>query len=249
MFDEGSLGVRKFANYWSVGNFSKNIKRFQQYIKFSFPSVWCVEGMNEHISMLLLCSVLNHQHKPDLFVMISSCIWMMSDCCFSYMKTSVMVFPPVSWLLWTDLNLSRRKLAGEFAKQTHVHHQIWVSFCYSFFFPRITRAYRVHSDFHARYRAVSRTYVYRFAAGLRHHTEMPVTEKDLCWALRDTWVPPVLFCTCFKTASLHTCHRSQILSERSRSMYSETQQKKPHMNYKHSQTRPIVWASEWLLVI
>ncbi|KAI2659266.1 tRNA pseudouridine synthase-like 1 [Labeo rohita] len=51
---------------------------------------------------------------------------------------------------------------------------------------RITRAYRVHSDFHARYRAVSRTYVYRFAAGLRHHTEMPVTEKDLCWALRDT---------------------------------------------------------------
>ncbi|XP_026076878.1 tRNA pseudouridine synthase-like 1 [Carassius auratus] len=51
---------------------------------------------------------------------------------------------------------------------------------------RITRAYRVHSDFHARYRAVSRTYVYRFASGLRHHTEMPVTERDLCWALRDT---------------------------------------------------------------
>ncbi|KAF4107081.1 tRNA pseudouridine synthase-like 1 isoform X2 [Onychostoma macrolepis] len=51
---------------------------------------------------------------------------------------------------------------------------------------RITRAYRVHSDFHARYRAVSRTYVYRFALGPRHHTEMPVTERDLCWALRDT---------------------------------------------------------------
>ncbi|KAG1931119.1 tRNA pseudouridine synthase-like 1 [Pimephales promelas] len=51
---------------------------------------------------------------------------------------------------------------------------------------RITRAYRVHSDFHARYRAISRTYVYRFASGLRHHTEMPVTERDLCWALRDT---------------------------------------------------------------
>ncbi|XP_051768443.1 tRNA pseudouridine synthase-like 1 isoform X2 [Ctenopharyngodon idella] len=51
---------------------------------------------------------------------------------------------------------------------------------------RITRAYRVQSDFHARYQAISRTYVYRFALGLRHHTEMPVTERDLCWALRDT---------------------------------------------------------------
>uniref|UniRef100_A0A672M0L4 tRNA pseudouridine synthase n=1 Tax=Sinocyclocheilus grahami TaxID=75366 RepID=A0A672M0L4_SINGR len=61
-----------------------------------------------------------------------------------------------------------------------------VSATLSFFPPRITRAYRVHSDFHARYRAVSRTYVFRFASGLRHHTEMPVTERDLCWALRDT---------------------------------------------------------------
>uniref|UniRef100_A0A671N8L0 tRNA pseudouridine synthase n=1 Tax=Sinocyclocheilus anshuiensis TaxID=1608454 RepID=A0A671N8L0_9TELE len=53
--------------------------------------------------------------------------------------------------------------------------------CHSVLFPRIGRAYRVHSDFHAR------TYVYRFALGLRHHTEMPVTERDLCWALlRDT---------------------------------------------------------------
>lgn len=51
---------------------------------------------------------------------------------------------------------------------------------------RITRAYRVQSDFHARFRALSRTYVYRFASGLRHHTEMPVTEADLCWALHDT---------------------------------------------------------------
>ncbi|XP_051532417.1 tRNA pseudouridine synthase-like 1 [Myxocyprinus asiaticus] len=51
---------------------------------------------------------------------------------------------------------------------------------------RITRAYRVHWDFHARYRAISRTYVYRFAMGLRHHTEMPITERDLCWALQDT---------------------------------------------------------------
>ncbi|KAI4890180.1 hypothetical protein NFI96_033020 [Prochilodus magdalenae] len=53
---------------------------------------------------------------------------------------------------------------------------------------RITRAYRVPSDFHARYRAISRTYVYRLATGVSHHSEMPVTEKDLCWALRDTMV-------------------------------------------------------------
>ncbi|XP_076850694.1 tRNA pseudouridine synthase-like 1 [Brachyhypopomus gauderio] len=51
---------------------------------------------------------------------------------------------------------------------------------------RITRAYRVRSDFHARYRAVSRTYVYRLATGIRHHTEIPLTEKDLCWALQNT---------------------------------------------------------------
>ncbi|XP_073681674.1 tRNA pseudouridine synthase-like 1 [Garra rufa] len=51
---------------------------------------------------------------------------------------------------------------------------------------RITRVYRVHSDFHARYGAVSRTYLYRLAVGLRRYSEMPVMEKDLCWALRDT---------------------------------------------------------------
>ncbi|XP_026878866.2 tRNA pseudouridine synthase-like 1 isoform X1 [Electrophorus electricus] len=51
---------------------------------------------------------------------------------------------------------------------------------------RITRAYRVRGDFHARYRAVSRTYIYRLATGVQHHTELPVTEKDLCWALGNT---------------------------------------------------------------
>uniref|UniRef100_A0A8C1LTN1 tRNA pseudouridine synthase n=1 Tax=Cyprinus carpio TaxID=7962 RepID=A0A8C1LTN1_CYPCA len=39
--------------------------------------------------------------------------------------------------------------------------------CHSVSFPRITRAYS------------------RFALGLRHHTEMPVMKRDLCWALRD----------------------------------------------------------------
>ncbi len=191
------LEVNKFIVFLLYGFSSASI---------SFTWRWCVEEMNEHISMSLLCSVLNHEYKPDLF-MISSCISMMSDYCFYSAETSVMIFPPVSWLVLTNLNLFERKLAGEFAKQTYVHDQIWISICYSVLFPRITRAYRVHSDFHARYKAISRTYVYRFALGLRHHTEMPVTERDLCWALRDTWVPPPLFCTCPKTASLCTCHR------------------------------------------
>ncbi|XP_060766231.1 tRNA pseudouridine synthase-like 1 isoform X2 [Neoarius graeffei] len=51
---------------------------------------------------------------------------------------------------------------------------------------RITRVYRVQNDFHARYRATSRTYVYRLATGICRHTELPITEKDLCWTLWDT---------------------------------------------------------------
>lgn len=81
--------------------------------------------------------------------------------------------------------------------------------------PRITRAYRVHSDFHARYQAMSRTYVYRFALGLRHHTEMPVTERDLCWALRDTWVPPPLFCTCSEGFCLKPHHYACVTEAKS----------------------------------
>lgn len=83
------------------------------------------------------------------------------------------------------------------------------------FFPRITRAYRVQSDFHARYQAISRTYVYRFALGLRHHTEMPVTERDLCWALRDTWVPPPLFCTCSEGFCLKPHHYARVTEAKS----------------------------------
>ncbi|XP_049327376.1 tRNA pseudouridine synthase-like 1 isoform X2 [Astyanax mexicanus] len=51
---------------------------------------------------------------------------------------------------------------------------------------RITRAYRVSNEFHARHSAISRTYVYRLATGLSSYSDMPITEKDLCWALRDT---------------------------------------------------------------
>ncbi|XP_027032297.2 tRNA pseudouridine synthase-like 1 isoform X3 [Tachysurus fulvidraco] len=50
---------------------------------------------------------------------------------------------------------------------------------------RITRVYCVQKNFHARHRAISRSYVYRLATGLRRHTELPITEKDLCWTLQD----------------------------------------------------------------
>lgn len=56
-------------------------------------------------------------------------------------------------------------------------------FCHS---PRITRAHRVHVDFHARFRAQSRTYVYRIALGTSHDSLLPITEHDLCWNLRNT---------------------------------------------------------------
>ncbi|KAM8916650.1 tRNA pseudouridine synthase-like 1 isoform 2-T2 [Spinachia spinachia] len=51
---------------------------------------------------------------------------------------------------------------------------------------RITRAVRVPDDFHARFRAQSRTYVYRIALEVSHHSKLPLTESDLCWNLCDT---------------------------------------------------------------
>ncbi|XP_048111191.1 tRNA pseudouridine synthase-like 1 isoform X1 [Alosa alosa] len=51
---------------------------------------------------------------------------------------------------------------------------------------RVTRARKVDSHFSARYRAVSRTYVYRLATGVRHHTHTPLTENKLCWFLPET---------------------------------------------------------------
>ncbi|CAI5688316.1 tRNA pseudouridine synthase-like 1 isoform X1 [Oreochromis niloticus] len=51
---------------------------------------------------------------------------------------------------------------------------------------RITRAHRVPYDFHARFRAQSRTYVYRIALGISHHSLLPLTDWDLCWSLRNT---------------------------------------------------------------
>lgn len=51
---------------------------------------------------------------------------------------------------------------------------------------RVTHAHRVPDDFHARFRAQSRTYVYRIALGVRHHTLLPLTDWNLCWSLRNT---------------------------------------------------------------
>uniref|UniRef100_A0A3P9HJS1 tRNA pseudouridine synthase n=1 Tax=Oryzias latipes TaxID=8090 RepID=A0A3P9HJS1_ORYLA len=51
---------------------------------------------------------------------------------------------------------------------------------------RINQAHRVPDDFHARYRAQSRTYVYRVALGVCHRTLLPLTESNLCWDIQDT---------------------------------------------------------------
>ncbi|XP_015253146.1 PREDICTED: tRNA pseudouridine synthase-like 1 [Cyprinodon variegatus] len=51
---------------------------------------------------------------------------------------------------------------------------------------RVTHAHRVPQDFHARFKARSRTYVYRIALGVSHHTLLPLTDWNLCWSLRNT---------------------------------------------------------------
>ncbi|XP_077428363.1 tRNA pseudouridine synthase-like 1 isoform X5 [Vanacampus margaritifer] len=50
----------------------------------------------------------------------------------------------------------------------------------------ITRAYRVPDDFHARFQALSRTYVYRIALGVSYPSQLPLAERDMCWNLRHT---------------------------------------------------------------
>ncbi|XP_068027466.1 tRNA pseudouridine synthase-like 1 isoform X2 [Anomalospiza imberbis] len=47
---------------------------------------------------------------------------------------------------------------------------------------RILSAQRVSSTFHARFCALSRTYIYRLLLGCAHHSQIPVFERDLCWA-------------------------------------------------------------------
>uniref|UniRef100_A0A0F8BYV5 tRNA pseudouridine synthase n=1 Tax=Larimichthys crocea TaxID=215358 RepID=A0A0F8BYV5_LARCR len=50
---------------------------------------------------------------------------------------------------------------------------------------RVTRAYRVPDNFHARFRAQSRTYVYRIALGIPHQSLLPLTDYELCWNLHN----------------------------------------------------------------
>ncbi|KAG7494888.1 tRNA pseudouridine synthase-like 1 [Solea senegalensis] len=54
---------------------------------------------------------------------------------------------------------------------------------------RITHAHRVPDNFHARFRAISRTYVYRIALGLSRPCLLPLTDHKLCWSLRNTDIP------------------------------------------------------------
>ncbi|XP_040181787.1 tRNA pseudouridine synthase-like 1 isoform X2 [Rana temporaria] len=45
----------------------------------------------------------------------------------------------------------------------------------------VLKAIRVNNDFHARYDALSRTYVYRLVTGYGHQN-LPVFERNMCWA-------------------------------------------------------------------
>lgn len=49
---------------------------------------------------------------------------------------------------------------------------------------RVLKAFRVPSDFHARYSATSRTYLYRLATGCPPYNQMSVFERNRCWALQ-----------------------------------------------------------------
>ncbi|XP_058408598.1 tRNA pseudouridine synthase-like 1 isoform X2 [Diceros bicornis minor] len=49
---------------------------------------------------------------------------------------------------------------------------------------RVLQAFRVPSNFHARYAATSRTYLYRLATGCPWPDQLSVFEQNRCWALR-----------------------------------------------------------------
>lgn len=69
-----------------------------------------------------------------------------------------------------------------------------ISLCLLFCFSHsVTRAHRVAGDFHARFCARSRTYVYRVALGVCFQSPVPLTERDFSWNLPDTYgSPPTL---------------------------------------------------------
>ncbi|XP_044131180.1 tRNA pseudouridine synthase-like 1 isoform X1 [Bufo gargarizans] len=51
----------------------------------------------------------------------------------------------------------------------------------------ILKAIRVSNDFHARFKAISRTYFYRVVTGCKH-TDLPVFERNRCWAASERYL-------------------------------------------------------------
>lgn len=58
---------------------------------------------------------------------------------------------------------------------------LWCACPYSH---RVLQSFRVPSNFHARYAATSRTYLYRLATGCPGLAQLSVFERNRCWALR-----------------------------------------------------------------
>ncbi|XP_041062566.1 tRNA pseudouridine synthase-like 1 isoform X3 [Carcharodon carcharias] len=50
----------------------------------------------------------------------------------------------------------------------------------------VLKAFRVADNFNARFRALSRTYVYRLVTGCCHRSQLPVFERNLCWPVANS---------------------------------------------------------------
>lgn len=86
---------------------------------------------------------------------------------------------------------------------------LWRFSLFALLFPShsVTRAHRVAGDFHARFCARSRTYVYRVALGVRFQSPVPLTERDFSWNLPDMYgsspTPPFIICTIISPLQIH----------------------------------------------
>lgn len=110
--------------------------------------------------------------------LIKHSLWWESVCCVSHLQLSKTRF-------CCECNIHDSLIKNDFP--WHVGN------CCIFFpsplcFRRVTHAHRVPDNFHARYCARSRTYVYRIAPGISHPTMLPLTEHNLCWGFCNTWV-------------------------------------------------------------